>query len=59
MRKKSISIILIVVLAFTFSIAGVSYAETKEELQNELNNVQSEKDDVSNRLAEVKKQIDE
>ena len=59
MKKKSISIILIVVLAFTFSVAGVSYAETKEELQNELNNVQSEKDDVSNRLAEVKKQIDE
>ncbi|MBR5516792.1 MAG: peptidoglycan DD-metalloendopeptidase family protein [Firmicutes bacterium] len=58
MKRKSISLLLIFVLVFTFSVAGVSYAETKEELQNKLDNIEAEKEEVSNRLAEVQQEIE-
>ena len=59
MRRKNISVLLIIILVFTFSVAGISYGETQEELQNQLDNVEAEKEEVSNRLAEVKEEIEE
>ena len=59
MKRKYISIFLIFILIFTFSVAGVSYAETKGELQEQLDNVEAEKEEVSNRLAAVKADIEE
>ena len=49
--------LLILILVFTLSTAGFTYAETPEELQGELDSVNQQKDEVSARLTEVKKQI--
>lgn len=59
MRRKNISVLLIIILVFTFSVAGISYGETQEELQSQLDNIEAEKEEVSNRLAEVKEEIEE
>lgn len=59
MKKKSICLILIFILAFTFSMAGATYADTEDDLKGELAEVNDQKDEVSARLTEVKKQIDE
>lgn len=59
MKKKSTCIFLIFILAFTFIMTGVTYADTESDLKNDLNNVQSKKEEVSSNLAEVKAKIDE
>ena len=58
-KKRGICTFLIFVLVATFAFSGISYAETKGDLQEELNGVNNEKDQVSQRLSEVKSQIDE
>jgi len=58
MKKKSISILMIFVLVFTFSVAGVSYAATQEELQEEYNDNQQQQQQVSEDLARVKADIE-
>ena len=57
MKRKNTCLLLILILVFTLSTAGFTYAETPEELQGELDNVNQQKDEVSARLTEVKKQI--
>lgn len=57
MKKRNISIFLILVLVFTLAVSGVSYAETKEEIQEEYNNNQEEQQQVSQDLAKVKEDI--
>ena len=57
MKKKVSTILLIFVL--TVSLAIPSYAaQTKDDLQNELDNVNSQKEDISNRLSKAKKDIE-
>lgn len=57
MKKKISTILLIFVL--TVSLAIPSYAaQTKDDLQNELDNVNSQKEDISNRLSKAKKDIE-
>ena len=58
-KKRGICTFSIFVLVATFAFSGISYAETKGDLQEELNGVNNEKDQVSQRLSEVKSQIDE
>ncbi len=59
MRKKTICILMIFVMTLTFCFSGgLAYAETKEELQNKLEDVKQEQADLSNRLAQVQKDID-
>lgn len=58
-KKRGICTFLIFVLVATFAFSGISYAETKGDLQEELNGVNNEKYQVSQRLSEVKSQIDE
>lgn len=55
--KKSISILLIFLLLFVFSVAGVTYGATEEELREEYNNNQQEQQQVSEDLAKVKEDI--
>ena len=57
MNKKRFSIILALILTFTFSFGGLTYGATQEELQNEYNSVQSEKEEVTNDLARVEQEI--
>ncbi len=59
MKRKGVSILLIFILIFTFSIAGVSYGATKEELQNDYNANQQEQQQVSEDLEKVKEDIKE
>lgn len=59
MKKKSICLFLIFILVTGFAFSGISYAETQGELQEDLDNVNQEKEQVSQRLAEVTKQIKE
>lgn len=59
MKKRGLSIFLIFILAVSFVFSGLTYAETKGELEEDLDSVNQEKNQVSNRLSEVKDQIDE
>jgi len=59
MSRKRISTLLVFVLAFTFSLSGISYGATQAELEEELAGVEAEKEIVSARLAEVRAEIDE
>lgn len=58
MKRKSISIFLIFILVFTFSVAGVAYGVSKEELENDYNANQQEQQQVSEDLEQVKEDID-
>lgn len=57
MKKKSIITILIFVLVFVMAVPA-SFAATQGEIQDELEDVQNDRNDVSKRLTEVKKKID-
>ena len=58
MKRKSVTILLIFILVFTFSAAGVSYGETQQELQDKYNTNQQEQQKVSENLAKVKEDLD-
>ncbi len=58
MKRKGISLLLIFVLIFTCSIAGIAYGTTQEEIQNEYNANQEEQQRVSEDLAQVKADIE-
>lgn len=45
-------------MVFTFSVAGVTYGATKEEIQNDYNNNQQEQQQVKEDLAKVKADIE-
>lgn len=59
MKKRGLCTFLIFMLVTTFTFSGISYADTKGDLQEELEGVNNEKEQVSRRLTEVKGQIDE
>lgn len=58
MKRKSISLFLIFILVFTFSLAGITYGATQEELQNDYNQNQQEQQQVKEDLASVKADIE-
>ena len=58
MKKKGISIFLIFVLIFTFSIAGIAYGTTQDEIQSDLDANKAEQQQVSEDLAQVKEDIE-
>ena len=57
MKRKSISLFLIFILVFTFSIAGVTYGTTEAEIQEDFNQNQQEQQQVKEDLASVKADI--
>ena len=58
MKRKGISILLIFVLIFTFSIAGIAYGTTQDEIQSDLDANKAEQQQVSEDLAQVKADIE-
>lgn len=56
MNTKRLSIILLIILTFTFSFAGFSYAET--DTQAEYDDIKNQQEEVSNDLARVEADIE-
>jgi len=57
MRKKSLLLMLIMVLTVTMCASGLAFASTQSELRNELDDVEAAQDELSKKMAKVSKDI--
>lgn len=59
MKKKSLILTLIVVLAFTMCAAGLAFAATESDLRNDLDDVEAAQDELSKKMAQIEKDVKE
>lgn len=57
MRKKSIVLMLVLVLTLTFCASGMAFATSQSELRNELEDIEAQQDAISKKMAKVSSDI--
>ena len=57
MRKKSLLLMLIMVLTVTMCASGMAFAASQSELRSELDDVEAQQDELSKKMAQVSKDI--
>lgn len=58
-RKKSISLFMVLVMLFTLCGSGLAFAETETQLRNDLNDVNEAQDELSKKMASVEAEVKE